>query len=231
MRALGAHPLTRAGLGAGILAALVGIAGAGGAVATGPASGPGAAEASVGMPGAILLVFAALAVALGVALLLDVRWTALAGTGIVAAAVFLPAVVIASSRLSDDIAPGGEVALGRAGWLLAAAALIATAGLVLCLAGMREWVRPPAPGAAPQGTPNEAIAALVLGLGGIGGVTAALAVAFAILGLGEIRLSGGVRGGRAAAVGGLVLGLLSLAFWALVLAVGILAVSPSAGGG
>jgi hypothetical protein len=224
------RPLTRAGLLLGVAACVVGLSATGADLVTGPGRGVAGAEVAVALPGAAPVLFAVLAAVMAVAVLRDARWAALTGTAAVAVAVFAFALTVARARISDDLAPDAALTLGRAGITLAAAAGVAALALALCLAGMREWVRPPARGAAPEGIPNHAVAALVLGLGGIAGPPAAMAVAFAVLGLGEIRLSGGTRGGRGQAVAGLVLGLLGLAFWAFVLVGGMFAVTPAGDG-
>ena len=148
-------------------------------------------------------------------------WARVAGVGVATAfAVFIGFAVI-GFRTSDDLVPGVDVGLARAGWLMVASSLLLFAGAAVALAFLRVPVRAPDPAAAPG--EGKGVAALVLGIVGLFlPFLAGPAVALALFAMDDVRASAGRVTGRGMAVAGLVLGAVSLALWG----VGMLLAQP-----
>ena len=170
----------------------------------------------VGAIAAVLLVAAA-----------AVRWPWARVTGVSVAtafAVFIGFAVI-GFRTSDDLVPGVDVSLARAGWMMVASSLLLFAGVAVALAFLRAPVRAPDPAPAPG--EGKGVAALVLGILGLFlPFLAGPAVALGLFAIDDVRASGGRVTGRGMAVAGLVLGIVSLALWAVGMLLGMLLAQP-----
>jgi hypothetical protein len=235
---LSRHPLLSAGLGLGVLSALVAMFAPGNVIATGPGGGFSTGDVSVDLPGGVVVVFIIAVVVLAVALSVPQLWAKLAGVGLLCALATTQGLMVIIGRSSEDFREEAELTLGRAGGVLAIAFFIALAGLVLALVGCRSLAAPPRVPVDDQGnaltgpqTSGHATAALVLGLTAILAIpAAALAVGFATLALGQIGMSNGHRTGRGMALAGLILGIVWLSLWGLFMTVGIFVATPTGEG-
>ncbi len=152
-------------------------------------------------------------------------WARVAGVGVATAfAVFIGFAVV-GFRTSDDLVPGVDVSLARAGWLMVASSLLLLAGAAVALAFLRVPVRVPDPASAPG--EGKGVAALVLGIVGLLlPFLAGPAVALGLFAMDDVRASGGRVTGRGMAVAGLVLGVVSLALWGVGMLLGMLLAQP-----
>lgn len=232
------HPLLSAGLGLGVVSALVAMFAPGGVIASGPGSGFAAGEVDVALPGGVIVVFIIAVVLLAAALSIPQLWAKITGLGLLCALATTQGLMVIIARSSDDFRPEADLALGRAGVVLGIAFAIAVAGMVLALVGSRALATPPRVPVGPDGqaltgpqTSGHATASLVLGVCSVLAIPAApLAIGFANLALGQIGLSNGHRTGRGMAIAGLVLGIVWLSLWGLFMTVGILVATPAADG-
>ncbi len=227
-RGLGAQ--TRAGiLVAALGAAVAALAPTGDIVRGTSAAGFGEVtrEADIGIT-VVALVAAALLIA---AALAPWAWAHYAGIGLGAGLASFCLFLVVGARSSDDFGSGTELELLGGGQLLVAASVVAMAGVVLALVGARAG-EPPGESwiATASGTSGKAVAALALGIASflLGTVTAALAITFATRAAIDMRAAGGRLGGRGAAIGGLVCGVVFLVLWYLGFLALALFVEPSA---
>ncbi len=228
MTSLTRQPMMSAGLGLGILAALLACVAAGRDIASGPGAVFGA-DTAVDLPTATIAVFLVAAALLVAALVIPPSWARIVGVAILTALASTFALIVIIARSSDDFRAEADVALEPAGVILAGAFGVSVLGLVLALVGARELVAGIDPTRLYPGTSGRATTALVLGIAGVfASIAASLAIVFATLAFGEVRLSEGRRTGRGLAIAGLVLGILWLTLWALFLSVLIFVASPSA---
>lgn len=235
---LARQPLLTAGLGLGVISALVAMFAPGGVIASGPGSGFATGDVSVELPSGVIAVFIIAVVLLAVSLSVPQMWAKITGLGLLCALATTEALMVIIGRSSEDFEAEADLALGRAGGILAIAFGIAVAGLVLALVGSRSLATPPRVPLDEQGnaltgpqTSGHATAALVLGICAVLAIpAAALAVGFANMALGQIGMSNGHRTGRGMAIAGLVLGIVWLSIWGLFMTVGIFVASPSADG-
>lgn len=152
-------------------------------------------------------------------------WARLAGVGIATTFAVIVAFAVIGFRTSGDFVPGVDVSLGTAGWLMVIGSLLFFAGTALALVFLRVPVRRPDPQASPA--EGKGVAALVLGIVGlILPFAAAPAIGLALLGMDDVRASGGRVGGRGVAIAGLVLGIASLSLWGIGLLLGMLLAQP-----
>jgi len=232
------QPLLTAGFGLGVISALVAMFAPGGVIATGPGSGFATGDVSVDLPAGVVVVFIIAVVLLAVALSVPQLWAKIAGLGLLCVLATTEALMVIIARSSTDFEAEADLALGRAGAILAIAFGIAVVGLVLALVGSRGLATPPRVPLDEEGnaltgpqTSGHATAALVLGICAVLAIpAAALAVGFANLAMGQIGMSNGHRTGRGMAVAGLVLGIVWLSLWGLFMTIGIFVASPSPDG-
>lgn len=176
----------------------------------------------------VALVAMALLLAAGLA---PWAWAHYAGIGLGAGLAGFCLFLIVGARNSDEFRSGAELTLLGGGRLLVAGSVIAMGGVVVALVGARAGEPPdPARIAAAAGTSGKAVAALVLGIASfvLGTVTAALAITFATRAAIDMRAAEGRLGGRGAAIGGLVCGVVFLVLWYLGFLALALFVEPSA---
>lgn len=157
-------------------------------------------------------------------------WARLVGLGV--AGVFLAAFgsMVIGAVTDGNFQPGVRPDLRPGGQLLIVAYLLTLVGIVVALVGfgLPRTMSASAVGGVvdqplqPTSTSGKSVTALVLGILGLGTLLCApLAVAFATMGLHDIRVGGGRIKGRGLAIAGLVLGIVGLAGWTLGLSVGI----------
>ena len=217
----------RAGLATGALAAaLMAIAPLFDLV-TGPRGGPGGGTyvAGIGISVSAIAITACLAILVGV--VREILWIHLLGLVLVTAIAFVSSLLVIVARTSDHFSSGADVSLGAGGVLLIASFWLAMIGVVIALVGVRmvAIAAPPAIMArtGPQQRARTAPLAAMLGAVGVAiVVTAALAVAYGVLALGDIRSSGERLTGRGMAVAGMALGILVLSLLAAIGGVGSL---------
>jgi hypothetical protein len=229
MDALRRQPLTSAGLLLGVLAALLACFAGGRELVSGPTSALESATTSIDLPAGVIAVFVIAAVLLGAAVAIPATWARLAGIAVLTALATTCGLIVVIARTSDDFAVEADLSLESGGIVLAGAFFVAFLGLVMALCGSRELAPAVDPATLRPGTSGRATAALVLGITGIfAAIAAALAIAFATMGLMEINRSNGVRTGRGPAIAGLVLGIVWLSLWAIFLLLGMFVATPTA---
>lgn len=200
-------------------------------LADGPsAAGHGTYTAGIGVSVAAIGVTACLAILVGV--VREVLWIHLVGLVIGTGVALMSGVLVIVARTSDNFADTADPTLRAGGLLLVSAFWLALAGVVTALVGVRmvAIAAPPPvniPRTGPQQRARTAPFAAILGLVGVVVVvTSALAVAYGVLALGDIRASGGRLTGRGMAVAGIALGILVLSLLAAVGGIGAWVAGP-----
>ncbi len=210
--------LGRAGFGVAALGGILMAATVGSTAVEQPAFGSieVAGGAWIGVVAAVLCIGAAVA---------PWFWARLAGVGISSFFAIVVAFALIGFRTSDDLAPGVDVSLGGAGWLMLLGSLLLFAGTAMALIWLRVPVREPDAGqAAPEG---KAVASLVVGIVGVVlPFAAAPAIGLSMYATDDMKASDGRVGGRGMAIAGLVLGIVSLSIWGLGLLLGMLLAQP-----
>lgn len=219
----------RGGIALAALAAALMVAGTTMDLVSGPGAGGDAHIADADGSLVVLAVVACVVLAAGAAL--TVLWLHLAGMVVATGVALISAVLVIVARTSDGFAGDADVALEAGGWLLVAAFWIALAGIVVALVGFRMVALAAPPPTMPRKgpAPRARTAGLAGALGAAGVVivvSAALAVAYGVLALGDIRASGERLEGRGTALAGVALGILVLSLLAAVGGVGTLVASP-----
>jgi hypothetical protein len=199
-------------------------------LAEGPASSPEGSIATAGVGASVGLGAGLGAALLAAAAALRLLWAHLAGLVVATALALVAALLVISARRSDTFAEGADITLRGGGLLLIAGFWIALAAVAVSLFGVRLVAQAgPEPTLAPGRIQRARTAPLaaILGIAGVViVVTSALAAAYGVLALGDIRASGDRLLGRGMATTGLVLGLLMLSLLAAVGGVGALTASP-----
>ncbi|MFN8110160.1 MAG: DUF4190 domain-containing protein [Thermoleophilia bacterium] len=222
---LAANPLLSSGLGLGVLANILALFAPGKLLATGPAYRDSLITVGLKVPMGAIAAFILFAVLLGVAMGLPMMWAKLSGIGVLAASSATFPLLVVIGRQNRVFADKADLTLKSGATVLIVAMVVSTGGLVLALIGARLLADPPRVPIDDQGnaltgptTSGHAITSMVLGIASIifGPVPAALAVAFASVGMTQIGLSNGHRTGRGMAIAGLVLGIVVLSILALV---------------
>lgn len=216
----------RAGLALGALAAVLTALAPLFDLMDGPAAPPrgGTYVAGIGISVSAIAITAALAILVGV--VREILWVHLLGLVLVTGVALVSALLVIAARTSDNFAEGADIALRGGGFLLIGAFWLAMIGIVVALVGVRmvAIAAPPAAGVARTGAEQSArTASLSAMLGALGVVivlTSAVAVAYGVLALGDIRSAGGRLSGRGMAVAGMVLGILVLSLLATIGGVG-----------
>ncbi|MFN8123568.1 MAG: DUF4190 domain-containing protein [Thermoleophilia bacterium] len=232
------QPLLSAGLGLGVISALIAMFAPGGVIASGPGSAFAAGDVEVELPGGVIVVFIIAVLLLAAALSIPQLWAKIAGLGLLCGLATTEGLMVIIGRSSDRFLEESDLSLGRAGAVLAIAFGVAVVGMILALVGSRALATPPRVPVGPDGqaltgpqTSGHATASMVLGICAVLAIpAAALAIGFANLAFGQIALSNGHRTGRGMAVAGLVLGIVWLSLWGLFMTVGIFVSSPSSSG-
>ena len=200
-------------------------------LASGPAAAPGggAYVAGIGISVSAIAISACLAILVGV--VREVLWVHLLGLVLATGVALVAGLLVIVARTSDNLAEGADVTLRGGGILLVTSFWLALIGIVITLVGVRMVAIAAPPGTfartGPQQRARTAPFAALLGvLGVVMVVTAAIAVAYGVLALGDIRSSGERLTGRGMAVAGMVLGILVLSLLAAVGGVGAWVASP-----
>jgi len=181
--------------------------------------------------GAFIGVGVTFAVLFGLAVFLQYAWSRITGIGLLGAAAFAYGVMVTVARASDLFVVGPDIKVGSAGLMLVLAFAAACAGLTFALVGAPRIGRPARRGPDGQVIPGQsgyAVTSLVLSLCALAvGFTAPLGIAFAVAAFDDNTRSGGARGGRGMAVAGLVVGIVIVAFSALIMAALLGSADPS----
>ena len=200
-------------------------------LADGPAAAPPGATfvAGVGISVSAIAVTACLAILVGV--VREILWIHLLGLVLMTGVALMSSLLVIVARTSDNFAEDADVTMRAGGLLLVASFWLALAGIVIALVGVRmvAIAAPPATVArtGPQQRARTAPLAAILGLVGVVVVvTSALAVAYGVLALGDIRSSGERLTGRGMAVAGVALGILVLSALAAIGGVGAWVAQP-----
>ena len=200
-------------------------------LADGPsASGHGTYTAGIGISVAAIGFTACLAILVGV--VREVLWIHLVGLVLGTGVALVSGVLVIVARTSDNFADSADPTLRAGGLLLVCAFWLALGGVVTALVGIRmvAIAAPPplnVPRTGPQQRARTAPLSAILGLVAIAVVvTSALAVAYGVLALGDIRSSGERLTGRGMAVTGMALGILVLSLLAVVGGVGAWVAGP-----
>lgn len=152
-------------------------------------------------------------------------WARLTGLGVAMLFGVIFAFAVIGFRTSEDLVGGIDVSLSRGGVLLMSASLLFFAGTAIGLVGFRKAVRGPEPGV--QAAEGKGVASLVLGIVGLLiPPLAPPAVGLALMGMDDVRASGGRIGGRGIAIAGLVLGIVSFVLWGVGLLLGMAFAQP-----
>jgi hypothetical protein len=221
----------RGGLAVAALAAALMALAAAFDIADGPsASGHGTYTAGIGASVAAIGVTACLALLVGV--VREVLWMHLVGLVLGTGVALVSGVLVIVARTSDNFAESADPTLLTGGLLLVCAFWLSLIGVVIALVGIRmvALAAPPPENVArtgPQQRARTAPLAAILGLiGVVVVVTSALAVAYGVLALGDIRGSGERLTGRGMAVAGMALGILVLSLLAVVGGIGAWVAGP-----
>ena len=221
----------RGGLAVAALAAALMALAAAFDIADGPsAGGHGTYTAGIGVSVAAIGVTACLAILVGV--VREVLWLHLVGLVLGTGVALVSGVLVIVARTSDNFADSAGPTLRAGGLLLVCAFWLALIGVMIALVGVRmvAMAAPPPRNVArtgPQQRARTAPLAAILGLVGVVAVvTSALAVAYGVLALGDIRGSGGRLTGRGMAVAGMALGILVLSLLAAVGGIGAWVAGP-----
>lgn len=173
--------------------------------------------------GVLTIVLLALSIALPWA------WARITGIGVLTAAAASCFLIVIGARSDDRFLFARDLTLHRSAWILYAAGLAFTIALALAVIGSPRIGRAPQQHVVGQATSGYAVTALVLGICSVVtfGLTSALAIAFAIAGIDDIKRSEGTRGGMGQAKAGLVLGIVILAIVVLFGVIGAMTMEPS----
>ncbi|WP_217914462.1 DUF4190 domain-containing protein [Miltoncostaea marina] len=222
--------LVRAGLAtgalAGVLVALAPVAD----IVSGPADEPHGALATAGAGASVAVIAALGAAGAAAGAALRLLWVHLVGLVLATGLALMAAFLVIGARTSDRFADDADLALEGGGLLLVAGFWMALAGVAMSLVGIRKVAQSSpevrlAPGRL-QRARTAPLAAILGIVAVVAVVTSALAVAYGVLALGDIRSSGERLAGRGQALTGLVLGILVLSLLAAVGGVGMLTASP-----
>jgi len=221
----------RAGLGLGALAAALLALAPLFDIADGPAAPPrgGTFTAGIGISVSAIAFTACLAIVVGV--VREILWIHLLGLVLVTGVALVAGLLVIVARTSDSFADGADVTLHAGGFLLIGSFWIALAGIVVALVGVRMVAIAAPPGTIPRTGPEQRartapLAAMLGTVGVVIVITSALAVAYGVLALGDIRASGERLTGRGMAVAGIALGILVLSLLAAIGGVGAWVASP-----
>lgn len=198
----------------------------------GPAAAPrgGTYVAGIGISVTAIAVTACLAILVGV--VREVLWIHLLGLVLATGVALVAGLLVIVARTSDHFAEDADVTVRAGGLLLVGAFWLSLTGIVIALVGVRmvAIAAPPATNLARTGPQQRArtapLAGLLGALGIVAVVTSALAVAYGVLALGDIRSSGERLTGRGMAVAGVALGILVLSALAAIGGVGAWVAQP-----
>lgn len=185
--------------------------------------------AGVGVSVSAIAITACLVILVGV--VREILWIHLLGLVLATGIALVAGLLVIVARTSDNFADGADLTLRAGGLLLVASFWLALIGVVIALVGVRmvAIAAPPATMArtGPQQRARTApLAALLGAVGVVIVVTAAIAVAYGVLALGDIRSSGERLTGRGMALAGMALGILVLSLLAAIGGVGAWIASP-----
>lgn len=190
----------------------------------------GTYTAGIGISVSAIAITACLAIMVGV--VREVLWVHLLGLVLSTGVALVSGLLVIVARTSDNFAEDASVTMRAGGFLLITAFWLALIGVVVALVGVRmvAIASPPVTNMArtgPQQRARTAPLAAILGvIGVVIVVTSAIAVAYGVLALGDIRASGGRLTGRGMALAGLALGILVLSLLVTIGGVGVWVANP-----
>jgi hypothetical protein len=197
----------------------------------GPAAAPrgGTYVAGIGISVSAIALTACLAILVGV--VREVLWIHLLGLVLCTGTALVAGVLVIVARTSGSFADGADVTMRAGALLLVGAFWLALAGIAIALVGIRMVAIAAGPANMARTGPQQRartapLAALLGALGVVIVVTSAIAVAYGVLALGDIRSSGERLTGRGMALAGMALGILVLSLLATVGGVGAWVASP-----
>lgn len=211
--------LALAGL-AGILVALSPLSD----IVDGPASDPAGTTHTAVAGTSVAIIAAIAAVVVLAASALRLLWLHMLSLVLGNGVALMAALLVISARTSDDFDDGADLTMRGGGLLLVAGFWLALAGVAVGLLGVRLVAQAAPPVTMAQGRIQRARTAPMAAILGVVGVvvvvTAALAIAYGTLALGDIRSSGERLTGRGMATAGVLLGALVLSLLAAIGGVG-----------